>query len=93
MQQEKLTSTHFEHTFNPNDAESYRLIALAREGDEIDASLTIRQALKKYKKAVFWATVSEPVLLLATPFVIWLILADLVNCSDHGGIRSRHGAS
>jgi SP family general alpha glucoside:H+ symporter-like MFS transporter len=32
-----------------------RLLEDARLENEADASLTIRQALKKYKKATFWA--------------------------------------
>lgn len=31
------------------------LIRQAQESDEADRKLTIRQAVKKYKKAVFWA--------------------------------------
>ena len=51
---EKIISTHVE-SVDYTSPEIQRLISLAKEGDEIDASLTIRQALKKYKTAVFWA--------------------------------------
>lgn len=63
--EEKLTSRHVENTsFNPHDPETARLVALAREGDEIDASLTIRQALKKYKTSVFWAMILSTALIM-----------------------------
>ena len=35
--------------------ETVDLIAHARESDATDRKLTIREAVKKYKKAVFWA--------------------------------------
>ena len=41
--------------FDFNDPETLRLIELAKVANEADAALSIRDALKKYKKAVFWA--------------------------------------
>ncbi len=41
--------------FDLNDAEVIDLIHHAQESDAIDRKLTVREALKKYKKAVFWA--------------------------------------
>lgn len=41
--------------FNLDDVETLRLIYRAQEADALDRSLTIKQALLKYKKAVFWA--------------------------------------
>lgn len=35
--------------------ETADLVRQAQESDEADRKLTIRQALSKYKKAVFWA--------------------------------------
>ena len=73
---EKVTTTHLE--FDASSPEVQRLIALAREGDEIDASLTIKQALKKYKKAVFWA------LALSTALIMEgydLVMASIFNRS------------
>jgi SP family general alpha glucoside:H+ symporter-like MFS transporter len=35
--------------------ETIELIRQAQESDAIDHQLTIRQALRKYKKACFWA--------------------------------------
>ncbi|KAI1325758.1 putative MFS alpha-glucoside transporter [Xylariaceae sp. FL0255] len=43
--------------FDLNDAQVIDLIQHARDADESDRSLTIRQALRKYKKAVFWAMI------------------------------------
>ena len=39
-------------------------IRLAQEADAADKELTIRQALKKYKKAVFWAMVLSTSLIM-----------------------------
>ncbi|KAF7114717.1 hypothetical protein CNMCM5793_009668 [Aspergillus hiratsukae] len=41
--------------FNPSDRDAVELIRHAEESDAADRLLTIRQALSKYKKAVFWA--------------------------------------
>lgn len=41
--------------FDLNDPAIIELIHHARESDAADRLLTVRQALKKYKKAVFWA--------------------------------------
>lgn len=41
--------------FNLHDPEIVELIHHAQESDAADRLLTVRQALKKYKKAVFWA--------------------------------------
>jgi SP family general alpha glucoside:H+ symporter-like MFS transporter len=40
--------------FDLSDPATIELIHHAQEGDAADRLLTIRQALKKYKKAVFW---------------------------------------
>lgn len=40
-----------------NDAEARRLIELAQASDALDASLTVRQAVRKYPKAVFWSMI------------------------------------
>ena len=37
------------------DPETFELIRQAQEADAVDHSLTIKQAIRKYKKAVFWA--------------------------------------
>lgn len=41
--------------FALDDPESVELIHHAQQSDAADRQLTIRQALKKYPKAVFWA--------------------------------------
>ena len=41
--------------YDLNSPETLALVAKAQESDAIDHALTIRQALHKYKKAVFWA--------------------------------------
>jgi SP family general alpha glucoside:H+ symporter-like MFS transporter len=40
-----------------NDPRTLELIQRAQDADAADKQLTIRQALKKYKKAVFWAAI------------------------------------
>ena len=40
-----------------NDPHVVELIHRAQESDEEDRKLTVRQALGKYKKAVFWAMI------------------------------------
>lgn len=50
--------------FDLNDTAIVELIHHAQESDEADRLLTVRQALKKYKKAVFWA------MLLSTSLVM-----------------------
>lgn len=41
--------------FELSNPETVELIHRAQESDAADRRLTVRQALKKYKKAVFWA--------------------------------------
>lgn len=53
MTADKVTTQH--NHVDVTDPEQIRLIQLAREADAADHNLTIRQALIKYKKAVFWA--------------------------------------
>jgi SP family general alpha glucoside:H+ symporter-like MFS transporter len=43
--------------FDLSSAETVDLIHRAQAGDAADRQLTIRQALRKYKKAVFWAMI------------------------------------
>lgn len=38
-----------------NDPQVHELIQRAQDADAVDKKLTVREALKKYKKAVFWA--------------------------------------
>ncbi|KAH8658977.1 general substrate transporter [Ilyonectria robusta] len=56
MAPEKVVPTTRElEAFDLNDAHTIELINAAQESDAADRRLTVRQALKKYKKAVFWA--------------------------------------
>jgi SP family general alpha glucoside:H+ symporter-like MFS transporter len=41
--------------FSPGNPDVVELIRHAQESDAADRLLTVRQALSKYKKAVFWA--------------------------------------
>ena len=40
-----------------NDPQILELIQRARDADVADKQLTVRQALNKYKKAVFWGSI------------------------------------
>lgn len=56
MEDEKVIPTVQElASFDLNDPTIIELIHQAQESDAADRALTIMQALKKYKKAVFWA--------------------------------------
>lgn len=56
METEKVVSTTWEHhNLDITHEETLDLIRHAQESDAADRLLTIRQALSKYKKAVFWA--------------------------------------
>lgn len=55
MEAEKVVPTEQElKAFDLSDPAIIELIHHAQEGDAADRLLTVRQALKKYKKAVFW---------------------------------------
>jgi MFS transporter, SP family, general alpha glucoside:H+ symporter len=41
--------------FNLSDPATLELIQRAQESDALDKQLTVKEALIKYKKAVFWA--------------------------------------
>lgn len=56
METEKVVPTNIElKDSGLSREETIDLIRHAQESDAADRLLTIRQALKKYKKAVFWA--------------------------------------
>lgn len=56
MAPEKVVLTENElQAFDLDNPEIVELINFAKESDAADKKLTIGQALKKYKKAVFWA--------------------------------------
>src|SRR5258706_16061501 len=56
MGTEKVVPTERElKGFDLSDPVIVELIEHAKESDAADRLLTVRQALKKYKKAVFWA--------------------------------------
>lgn len=53
---EKVVPTEHElQGLDLSNPETIELIHHAQESDAADRLLTVRQALKKYKKAVFWA--------------------------------------
>lgn len=49
-----LTERELAH-FDLQDPHTLELIEQAKASDAADKKLTVRQALKRYKKAVFWA--------------------------------------
>lgn len=56
MATEKVVPTERElKRFELNNPETVELIHRAQESDAADRLLTVREAVKKYKKAVFWA--------------------------------------
>lgn len=56
IDKEKVVPNERELTgFDLNDPVTVELIHHAQESDKADRLLTVREALKKYKKAVFWA--------------------------------------
>lgn len=56
MAPDKVIPTERElETFDLNDPRTVELIRQAEQSDQADRQLTIPEALKKYKKAVFWA--------------------------------------
>ncbi|ETI28107.1 hypothetical protein G647_00556 [Cladophialophora carrionii CBS 160.54] len=65
METEKVVPAAFErHILDATHNETLELVRHAQESDAADRQLTIRQALSKYKKAVFWA------MLLSTSLVM-----------------------
>jgi SP family general alpha glucoside:H+ symporter-like MFS transporter len=65
MEDEKVVPTVQELAgFDLNDRTIIELIHQAQESDAADRLLTIRQALKKYKKAVFWAMILSTSLIM-----------------------------
>ena len=72
-----------------NEAELKQLLIDAKLADEEDRLLTIRQALKKYKPAVFWAmflsvSCRKRASSRSTKFTTDLVIAYLDD-SDYGG--------
>jgi SP family general alpha glucoside:H+ symporter-like MFS transporter len=56
METEKVVSQAFErHILDITHEGTIDLIRHAQESDAADRQLTVRQAVSKYKKAVFWA--------------------------------------
>jgi len=63
MSTEKTFTAH-SAMFDPNDPDTLNLLNSAREAQAADQQLTIRQALKKYKKGVFWAMLLSTALIM-----------------------------
>jgi SP family general alpha glucoside:H+ symporter-like MFS transporter len=55
MSQHKVVAHATAADLDLNDIDTLRLVQQAQEADQADHSLTIRQALRKYRRAVFWA--------------------------------------
>ena len=65
-----------------NDPETLTLIQHAKESNAADHKLTVRQALKKYKKAVFWAMILSTTLVMEGYDLV--IVSCLTFAGDHG---------
>jgi hypothetical protein len=77
MEDEKVVPTVQELAgFDLNDPTIIELIHQAQESDAADRLLTIKQALKKYKKAVFWA------MLLSTSLIMEGYDLVIVRCTS-----------
>ncbi|KEF63625.1 MFS transporter, SP family, general alpha glucoside:H+ symporter [Exophiala aquamarina CBS 119918] len=65
METEKIVPTERElKNFELSNPETITLIQKAQESDAADRQLTIPQALKKYKKAVFWSCLLSTALIM-----------------------------
>jgi hypothetical protein len=77
MEDEKVVPTVQElASFDLNDPTIIELIHQAQDSDAADRLLTIKQALKKYKKAVFWA------MLLSTSLIMEGYDVVVVRCTS-----------
>ncbi|SPO07770.1 probable MFS alpha-glucoside transporter [Cephalotrichum gorgonifer] len=63
MSTEKVVPTTID-AFDLNDPQVVELISKAQASDAADRNLTVRQALGKYKKAVFWAMILSTSLIM-----------------------------
>jgi len=59
-----MTEKTVHATTASNDPEILRLVELAQRSDELDATLTVRQAVSKYPKSVFWAMILSTALIM-----------------------------
>lgn len=65
METEKIVPTERElKNFELTNPDTITLIQRAQESDAADRQLTIPQALKKYKKAVFWSCLLSTALIM-----------------------------
>jgi SP family general alpha glucoside:H+ symporter-like MFS transporter len=89
MEVEKVIPTEHElQGFDLSNPATIELIHHAQESDAADRLLTIRQALKKYKKAVFWA------LFLSTSLIMEgydLVMVSIIPCAPSHLIAKRTG--
>ncbi|GFZ47587.1 hypothetical protein JCM24511_05331 [Saitozyma sp. JCM 24511] len=78
-------------TLDVGEAEASRLVELAKAEAEADSKLTIRQALRKYKKAVFWSLFLSTSLIMEgfDLAICGQVLGLIVNgfCQDYFGCR------
>jgi SP family general alpha glucoside:H+ symporter-like MFS transporter len=79
MTTEKIVPTDRElHNIELNNPDVIELTRQAEESDAADRLLTVRQALIKYKKAVFWA------MFLSTSLIMEgydLVIVSISSCS------------
>jgi SP family general alpha glucoside:H+ symporter-like MFS transporter len=82
MTTEKIVPTDRElHNIELNNPDVIELTRQAEESDAADRLLTIRQALIKYKKAVFWA------MFLSTSLIMEgydLVIVSIFSCPPKG---------
>jgi len=65
MEKSVIVPTHEEvKVLDLTSPDTMTLIAQAQEADNLDKQLTIKEALKKYKKAVFWAMILSTSLIM-----------------------------
>lgn len=57
-------TSHDLETLDHSAVDSKATLQAAQDGDASDRSLTIKQAVKKYKKAVFWAMILSTSLIM-----------------------------
>jgi hypothetical protein len=84
MEDEKVVPTVQELAgFDLNDPTIIELIHQAQESDAADRQLTIKQALKKYKKAALWAMLlSTSLIMEGYDLVIVRGISSFIQCWD-----------
>jgi MFS transporter, SP family, general alpha glucoside:H+ symporter len=96
MEVEKIVPTERElKAFELGNVDVATLIRQAQESDAADRKLTFRQALSKYKKAVFWSCLLSTALIMEgyDVVIVSLIYLPVRCCSDALQINAFFGQS